>query len=160
MRREEQAVAVAVIQPQDPKRILLVRRPETPCEELPGLWGLPAATLKAGEDDSAAIFRLGRQKLDVVLTPRRLLAEGETERPGKKLAMRLYYATADGEPSMPVTPAGAAEGAKEAGVTFYSAWRWGALEDLQPAAVQGSLCAQLALESIPVHRLSHPERTL
>ncbi|PYS35639.1 MAG: DNA mismatch repair protein MutT, partial [Acidobacteria bacterium] len=52
-------------------QILAVRRPEDD-DELPGIWGLPAATLRGGETVEDVIARIGRDKLGVKLTPVRL----------------------------------------------------------------------------------------
>ena len=59
-------------------QILAVRRPEDD-DELPGIWGLPAATLR-GETVEDVIARIGRDKLGVKLTPVRLLAFGAQDR--------------------------------------------------------------------------------
>lgn len=118
-------------------RVLLVQRPPDD-EDLPLAWGLPAATLRAGESWEGAVERAARDKLgvDVVIGDR--LAEGHLDRPGYRLEMRLYDASiASGGPAVPQ---------KTPGVTQYVAWRWGPAAELAPAASAGSLCSRLYLE--------------
>jgi ADP-ribose pyrophosphatase YjhB (NUDIX family) len=115
--------------------VLLVRRPDDD-ESLPGVWGLPAATLRAGEREEEALRRAGREKLGVALVPLRAIGEEEGERPGYRLLMRDWeVAIESGEPTVP----------QAAGGTQYVEARWGELGDLAPAARAGSLCARLLL---------------
>lgn len=137
--KPRQAVAAAIYCPQDPGQILLVQRPQEPGEELPGLWGLPAASLLPGEEDAVALARLGRLKLGADLAPLRLLARGRQERPGYVLYMRLYEALlSPTEPRLVVGSGG--------DVTLYTAWRWGEPPALRQGAAEGSLCCRLFLE--------------
>jgi len=138
MQTPQEAVAVAIPCPEDRRRLLLVRRPEGPGEELPGLWGLPAATLRPAEDDAAALERLGCQKLGAEVRPLRLLAQGRVQRSGYLLVLRLYQALLAGEPRLMA--------AADAAVTLYTDWRWGEPSELQEAAGQGSLCCRLYLD--------------
>lgn len=137
--RLKQSVAAAIFCPDNPGLLLLVQRPEEPGEELPGVWGLPAVSLLPGEDDAAALVRLGRLKLGAELTPLRLLARGHQERPGYVLQMRLYEALM--QPEEPTLAA-----SDGSGVTFYAAWRWGEPVILREGSEQGSLCCRLFLE--------------
>jgi len=57
-RPEKQSVAVVIRNPQEADKVLTVLRPEDD-EDLPNVWGLPAATLRPGEDWDAAIVRVG-----------------------------------------------------------------------------------------------------
>lgn len=119
-----------------PPRILLVQRPDDD-EDLPGVWGLPAASLGPHEEWEAAARRAGREKLGVELGDIVLLETGSLDRAGYTLDMRLYAATlAVGEPHVPQDAAG---------VTQYRAWRWGSAAQLEPAAADGSLCSRLYL---------------
>jgi ADP-ribose pyrophosphatase YjhB (NUDIX family) len=130
----KRSVSLAIHDPD--RRVLLVQRPDDD-EDLPGAWGLPAASLGPEESWEAAVRRAGRDKLGVELEPVRMLAAGDLERPAYRLTMRLYEARlVDGEPAVP-QPA--------AGVTQYVAWRWGDPPDLEPAAAAGSLCSRLYL---------------
>ncbi len=129
----------AVIPHQDiDGRILMVRRPQTADEELPGIWGLPAASLKQGETDRDAIQRIGRQKLGCELTFLRMIAQGRLQTPEYSLEMRLHQAQLNGEPQLPSTV--------DENVTLYTEWRWGKPEELSDSAAKGSLCCQLAVE--------------
>jgi hypothetical protein len=118
--------------------VLLVRRPPDD-EELPGVWGLPAASLARGESWEDAAHRAARGKLGVEIDLRAELRRGEQERPGYRLEMRLLDAAVrTGKPAVP---------GLAAGVTHYDACRWGRPEHLRPAAERGSLCARLMLDA-------------
>lgn len=118
-------------------RVLLVQRPADD-EDLPLVWGLPAASLVAGEGWEDAVRRAARGKLGVDVEPIDCLREGALDRAGYRLEMRLYEARiARGRPSVPQPVAG---------VTQYRAWRWGPGSALGDAAERGSLCSRLYLE--------------
>jgi len=108
-------------------RILAIRRPEDD-DELPGIWGLPAGTLRSGESVEDVIARIGRDKLGVKLTPVRVLARGEQDRQKYRLEMELWEATMKGKPTHPE-------------------WQWAAVELFRPGMAAGSLCCRLAVES-------------
>ena len=108
-------------------QILAIRRPEDD-DELPGIWGLPAATLRGGETVEDVIARIGRDKLGVKLTPVRLLAFGAQDRQKYRLEMELWEVSMEGTPT-------------------YPEWQWAPVESLRPGMASGSLCCQLALES-------------
>ncbi len=115
--------------------LLLVRRPDGD-ESLPGEWGLPAATLRPGEDEEDAVRRAGRDKLGVEVRPVRALGEAEDERPAYRLHMRDWAVEITaGEPAVPQPGEG----------TQYESCRWGDLAELGPAAWRGSLCARVLL---------------
>ncbi len=115
--------------------VLLVRRPEDD-ESLPGVWGLPAATLAPGESELDAVRRAGREKLGVLVRPLRPIGEASARREGGELVMRDWEVEiASGEPSVP----------QPAGGTQYVALRWGDVGELEPAAAAGSLCARVLL---------------
>ena len=124
--------------------ILAVRRPDEPGEELPGVWGLPAVTLREGESPEDGVRRLGLEKLGVDLTPLAALAEGEQRRPsghvGKDytLHMTVYEAAMTGEPRLPPRTV-------DTTATLYEAIDWMKASALQPAAEAGSLCCELYL---------------
>ena len=133
----KQAVACVVYRDAARREALIVRRPDDD-PDLPGIWGLPAASLRPGESWKDAVARAGREKLGVRLVPERVLAAGEGARPGFVLRMRLYEARVeDGEPHVPQPVPG---------VTQYSAWRWGDAALLEPGAARGSLCCRLFIE--------------
>ena len=121
-----------------PAGVLLVRRPDDD-DSLPGLWGLPAASLREDESERDALLRVGRDKLGVTVDPLRPIGEEEAERPRYRIAMRDWAARiVAGDPSVPQ----AGEG------TQYAEWRWGDPAELAPAARAGSVCARVLLRSV------------
>ena len=121
-----------------PAGVLLVRRPDDD-DSLPGLWGLPAASLREGESEQEALARAGREKLGVHVEPLRAIGEEQAERAGYRIAMRDWAARiVAGEPEVPQ----AGEG------TQYVAWRWGDPAELAPAARAGSVCARVLLRAL------------
>jgi ADP-ribose pyrophosphatase YjhB (NUDIX family) len=94
------------------------------------VWGLPAATLAAGESAEDAVRRAAREKLGVEVEP--LEAVGSD---GFMTDFRAAIVT--GEPA--VQQGGAN--------TQYAECRWGSLEELAPAARQGSLCSRVLLRA-------------
>jgi len=121
-----------------PAGVLLVRRPDDD-DSLPGLWGLPAASLREGELENDALLRVAREKLGVTVELLRPIGEEEADRPGYRIAMRDWAARiAAGEPSLPQ----AGEG------TQYVDWRWGDPAELAPAARAGSVCARVLLRAV------------
>jgi ADP-ribose pyrophosphatase YjhB (NUDIX family) len=132
----KRSVALAITDPGRPDLVLLVQRPADD-EDLPNVWGLPASTLRDHESWEDAAHRAGRDKLGVELQLGPILQEGEIQRTGYLLQMRLLQATIrHGTPSVPQP---------HAGVTQYRAARWAPVADLQHAADRGSLCARLGL---------------
>jgi 8-oxo-dGTP diphosphatase len=112
-----------------PQGILLVRRPDDD-DDLPGVWGLPAASLGDGESEEDAVRRAGREKLGVEVRPLRPL--------GDERSMTDWLAEiAAGEPSVP----------QEGPNTQYAELRFGELRDLVPAAREGSLCSRVLLKA-------------
>jgi 8-oxo-dGTP diphosphatase len=122
-----------------PGRVLLVQRPRDD-EDLPGVWGLPAASLRAGETLEDAAHRAARDKLGVAIEIGAVLNDGSQDRGSHRLEMRLVEARIrSGTPRT--------DTACDDGTTRYQAWRWGARSELRPAAERGSLCSRLALEA-------------
>ncbi len=142
VRSSELNHAVAAVIHRPDGLVLAVRRPDEPGEELPGLWGLPATTLRDGESREDGLRRLGWGKLGVALTPLRMLAEGEQQRENYTLHMTVYEASMSGEPRLPPRAAGAS-------VTLYEALDWLLGDSFRHAADQGSLCCRLLLQAVP-----------
>lgn len=118
-------------------RWLLVRRPDDD-PDLPGVWGLPAGSLRVEENEQALLRRIGRDKLGVELDPLGALAEGAVDRAGYRLVMRLHRAVIrEGSPAVP-------RSAPE--VTQYSEWAWKHPRELADGVSRGSLCCRLGLE--------------
>lgn len=115
--------------------VLLVRRPQDD-ESLPGLWGLPAVSLREGESEHEAVRRAGRTKLGVEVRPVRPIGADRDERAGYRIVMRDWAAEiVAGEPAVPQPGEG----------TQYVGLRWGDPSELLPAARAGSLCARVLL---------------
>jgi 8-oxo-dGTP diphosphatase len=109
-----------------------VRRPDDD-DDLPGVWGLPAASRAPGESTEDAVRRAGRQKLGVEVRP--------LEPIGSDGAMTDFRAEiVTGEPGVP----------QPGPNTQYAELRWGELADLLPAARQGSLCSRVLLRACGV----------
>ena len=134
MKPFKQSISLVI---EGPGGILLVRRPEDD-EDLPGLWGLPAASLNQDESEEDAVRRTGRTKLGVEVRPLRPLGEAVGERPAYRIRMRDWAAEiVAGRPAVPQAGAG----------TQYDELRWGDAAELLPAARAGSLCCRVLLES-------------
>jgi len=120
--------------------VLSVRRPDDD-DELPGVWGLPAGTLRASETIKDLIGRIGRDKLGVELTPRRKVASGKQLRRLYLLEMELWEASMTGSPfSLRLRPTGLA-------LRGHRNWRWATIDSLRRGAEAGSLCCSLAIQS-------------
>jgi ADP-ribose pyrophosphatase YjhB (NUDIX family) len=135
----KRSVAIAVVRRGEPRKVLLVRRPDDD-EELPGIWGLPAASCRTGETLEAAARRIGPLKLGAGIVLGRQLASGKQVRARYILEMSLFSATLDqAAPSL----------RKGRAVTMYADWRWGDPRELADSARLGSLCSQLLMETLP-----------
>jgi 8-oxo-dGTP pyrophosphatase MutT (NUDIX family) len=112
-----------------PGGLLLVLRPEDD-DSLPGMWGLPAASLAEGESEEDAVRRAGREKLGVEVRPVQVV--------GRDGAMTDWEAEIlAGRPSVPRDGPG----------TQYTELRWGDANELVPAARRGSLCSRALLRA-------------
>jgi hypothetical protein len=117
-----------------PAGVLLVRRPDDD-DSLPGVWGLPATSLREGESEHDALVRAGREKLGVEVEPLRPVGEDTTD----LLSMRDWEARiVEGTPEVPQPGDG----------TQYVSLRWGNTAELGPAARAGSLCARVLLRAV------------
>jgi ADP-ribose pyrophosphatase YjhB (NUDIX family) len=123
---------------ESPAGVLLVRRPDDD-DSLPGLWGLPAASLREGESEREALLRVGRDKLGVQVEPLEPIGADEAERDDHRIEMRDWSARiAAGAPAVPQLGEG----------TQYVEWRWGDPAELAPAARAGSVCARVLLRAL------------
>jgi len=118
--------SVAVIVHKD-ARILAIRRPADD-DELPGIWGVPAGTVRGDETIEDVIRRIGRDKLGVQLVPMSRLASGTQERPKYRLEMQLWEAAMEGTPT-------------------YPEWQWATIDLLRPGMAAGSFCCELAINT-------------
>jgi 8-oxo-dGTP diphosphatase len=134
MKPLKQSISLVI---EGPDGLLLVRRPEDD-EELPGLWGLPAASLEEGETEEDAVRRAGRAKLGLEVRPLRPLGEATDERSAYRIRMRDWKAEIiSGRPAVPQSGPG----------TQYDELRWGEAAELVPAARAGSVCCRVLLTS-------------
>jgi 8-oxo-dGTP diphosphatase len=109
--------------------LLLVRRPDDD-EDLPGVWGLPAVSLEAGESEEEAVRRAGRDKLGIELEP--------VERVGREETMTDWEARIlSGNPAVP----------QPGPHTQYTELHFGEPSELVPAAREGSLCCRVLLRA-------------
>lgn len=138
--RSKHSVALLIRDAAQPGMLLLVQRPSDD-EDLPDVWGLPAATLAADETHVDTALRAGRDKLGIELAVGAVLHEGSKVRDGYRLEMKLLEAGI--RHGTPRTDTGVHDG-----TTRYQAWRWGTASELRAAAEQGSLCSRLALEVV------------
>jgi uncharacterized protein len=131
--------SVAVVVRGDSGTYLAVRRPDDPDDPLAGVWGLPAITLRDGEDERAAVARAGRAKLGVELRVGKKIGEKTADRGTYVLRLSDYEATVvSGTPSVPQA---------DDSMTQYAECAF--TDDprlLGAAADKGSLCAQIFLE--------------
>jgi len=131
--------SVALVVRDEEGRFLVVRRPDDPQDPLAGVWGLPAITLRDGEDEHAAAERAGREKLGVTLTVGRKIGEKSVGRGSYALCLSDYEAVITrGTPTVPQPGDG---------VTQYTECLFTSEPALlAEAAGKGSVCAQIFLE--------------
>lgn len=133
--------SVAVVIRNEAGEFLITLRPDDPADPLAGVWGFPAATARAGEDERAAAQRIGPLKLGVSLTVGRTIGELTSDRGDYLLRLTDYEAViVDGTPAVPQP---------DDAVTQYIACEFtGDPGVLGPAAQRGSLCAQIFLRAV------------
>ncbi len=123
----------------DKSKILIVKRPDDD-SDLPGVWGLPAGSVKEKESYEEALIRAGKNKLGVELKVRRFIGRGNIDRGNYILHGEEYEAEIIS--GVVKVPQENGEG------TQYQDWKWGTYEDLKEAASKHSLCSNLYLKSI------------
>jgi ADP-ribose pyrophosphatase YjhB (NUDIX family) len=106
-------------------QILALRRPDDD-DELPGIWGLPAGTLRASETVEDLIRRIGRDKLGAELRGIQRIIGGHQHRMRYRLEMELWEAEMANTPSR-------------------GQWKWAELSLLEEGRSKGSFCCELAL---------------
>ena len=143
-------MSLAVYREGEAPDLVLVLRPEDD-PEFPGMWGLPAASVRPGESPLQAARRVGDGKLGAPLAVGSLVGSGSQPRDDYTLHMSLFRATLSGGP--PALPAAVEDAG---GVTLYAGWRWGRAEELLDAAREGSLCSRLLLEYLVEHLGARP----
>jgi 8-oxo-dGTP diphosphatase len=133
--------AVSLVIKDDKDRFLVVKRPNNPNDELGGVWGFPAVTLKEGESEAEGCKRIGDTKLGVEIKLGNRIGDGEDERKKYNLHLADYEARIiNGVPKVPQP---------DTSVTQYEECQF--TNDpklLYPAAQKGSVCTQVFLKSI------------
>lgn len=133
--------AVSLIIKDNEGNFLAVKRPDDPNDDLGGVWGFPAVTLKDGESEVQAANRVASSKLGIKIQLGKRLGESTHDRPNYVLTLADYEATvAEGVPTTPQT---------DTSVTQYAECKF--TDDptiLYAAARKGSQCTQIFLESI------------
>jgi ADP-ribose pyrophosphatase YjhB (NUDIX family) len=117
-------------------RFLAVRRSDDD-DTLPGVWGLPAASLRPGETPDVAARRAARDKLGLEI---RLGEEMGEATGGGATPVRLRAYTAEISAGTPSLPAADPEASRYAALRMTRDLRL-----LLPAARAGSLCSQVCL---------------
>jgi ADP-ribose pyrophosphatase YjhB (NUDIX family) len=130
--------SVAVVVRGDGGAFLVVKRPDDPADPLAGVWGLPAVTLRDGEDEAAGVVRAGRVKLGVTLAVGERIGVRSTDRGDHVLTLADYAAT--------VVAGTVAVPQPDDSMTQYTEHQFTTdASILRPAADLGSLCAQIFL---------------
>lgn len=128
-----------VIYNNDRKKFLIVQRPYDD-ESLPGIWGLPAGSLKENETFEEAVLRSGKEKLGIEVKIIRFIGEDQIEREKFILHMKEYEVDiTNGVPEVPQ---------KVPRITQYIKFKWGTKKDITKAALKGSLCSRIYLSKI------------
>ncbi len=133
------AIAAVVIDPTDESKFLAVKRPSN-AKSLPDVWGLPAITVKYGEQLEMATVRLAREKLNTQVQFLGCLGLASANRGEYELTlMDVVVRLAGKEPS-------AWEAPMEQ--TKYVQQQWtNELSLLKEAALKGSVCSRILLQS-------------
>jgi ADP-ribose pyrophosphatase YjhB (NUDIX family) len=138
MKKRVSAFAYVILRgPLTSPEVLVVRRSAND-RYFPGLWGLPAGTLRKREGYEEAIRRTAKHRLGVEVEVLGERAAGTSDRGTHVVEMRLFEARiVAGSPQLrKADPAGHG----------YTDIRWAAPDALQPAREQGSLCCRLVDE--------------
>lgn len=139
MKPKKHAVSLVIKDEND--NFLVVKRPDDPNDDLGGVWGFPAVTLKEGESEIQGADRIATTKLGIKIHLGKRLGESTHDRKAHELTLADYEATvAEGIPTAPQS---------DTSVTQYSECKF--TNDptiLFAAARKGSQCTQIFLESI------------
>lgn len=137
--------AVSLVIKDDNNSFLIVKRPDDPNDDLGGMWGFPAITLKDGESEANGADRVADAKLGIKINLGKRLGESTHDRPNYVLTLADYEATiAEGIPTAPQST--------DLSITQYAECKF--TDDptvLYAAARKGSQCTQIFLETIGVN---------
>lgn len=132
-------VAVALVVRGPSGEFLAIRRADDDAS-LPGVWGLPAVSVREGESLEEAAIRVGRQKLGVEVRIVQKIGTGQVERKSYVLELTDFEVEiASGEPTVPQA---------DRSVSQYVEQQYTHdLTLLLPAARGGSVCSRVLLEA-------------
>ena len=133
------AIAAVVIDPTDESKFLAVKRPPN-AKSLPNVWGLPAITVKYGEQPEMATVRLAREKLNTQVEFLGCLGLASADRGEYELTLMdvVVRSVVGKEPSVWEAPTEQ---------TKYVQQQWtNELLILQEAALKGSVCSRILLQ--------------
>jgi 8-oxo-dGTP diphosphatase len=118
---------------------LCVRRSDDD-ESLPGVWGLPGASLREGESHEDAVIRGARDKLGIEIGIKKYTGDATQDRGSYIIHLCEYEVDiAEGEPQTLNS---------DLTTSSYAAVQWaGDPEVLREAATRGSLCSQIFLRN-------------
>ena len=107
-------------------------------ESLPGVWGLPAASLREKETFRMAVQRGAREKLGMEILKMKFVGEMEIARENYDLHLREYQILEyENEPNL------------QQEQTFYAQFKWQKNSKiLREAAEKGSLCSRIFLKNL------------
>lgn len=133
--------AVSLVITNDSNNFLAVKRADDPTDDLAGVWGFPAVTLKVGESHQDGALRVGHQKLGVDIELGEKIGDSTHDRKTYILHLTDYKAkVTNGTPSAPQS---------DMSVSQYSECKFSNDPTiLFEAARKGSQCTQLYLESV------------
>jgi ADP-ribose pyrophosphatase YjhB (NUDIX family) len=141
MKPQKEAVSLVITDNDD--NFLAVKRADDPNDDLAGVWGFPAVTLKQDESHQEASLRVGRQKLGVDIELGEKIGDSTHDRNTYVLHLTDYKAKiTHGTPTAPQS---------DTSVSQYAECKF--TDDrtiLFEAARKGSQCTQLFLESTGV----------
>lgn len=139
MKRTNFSIAVVLLNPDNREEVLAVKRPADD-DSLPNVWGFPATTVDKGELPEDVVKRIGREKLSTDIIPVSYIGIKRIEREDYELILMEIEASLKGKnPSV--------ENSKTEG-TKYVDQQWTSDYDIfKEAAVKGSLCSRVFLES-------------
>jgi ADP-ribose pyrophosphatase YjhB (NUDIX family) len=141
MKPHKEAVSIIVKDQNDD--FLVVKRPNDPNDDLAGVWGFPAVTLRDDEIEIDGVHRVASSKLGIEVNVLKRLGESTHERPKYFLRLIDYEVlVAKGTPKVPQV---------DTSITQYTECKFTNDPNiLIPAAQKGSQCTQIFLESLNV----------
>lgn len=134
------AVFYVIRNKEDEKKFVAVKRPEDD-EDLPGVWGLPAGSVKEDESFEEACINRAKEKLKVDVKILKFIGRGNIDRGGYIL---------HGEEFLVEIVSGELDVSRCEKGTKYADWKWALPEELKEASSKGSLCSSIYLESCGV----------